>query len=96
MLENINIKDEKNNIEYGLNTVGNFKIGGFATGNYECICHECGITFIDDKYSTICLQCVINNYDKIFEEYLKSHSKEVAELSEIVSQNLKESKKETS
>lgn len=46
-------------IKYSLNSVGNFRLFGFATGNYECKCIECGSKFIGDKRATMCLECAI-------------------------------------
>lgn len=39
-------------IEYGMNSVSNFRIGGFATGTYNCICSVCKKEYIGDKRST--------------------------------------------
>ena len=35
------------------------KIGGFADGDYVCVCRRCGSRFIGDKRSLLCLECAV-------------------------------------
>jgi len=51
-------------IRYDLGSVSNFRLFGFATGNYTCKCVECGIDFIGDKRSSQCLGCAIQYAQK--------------------------------
>lgn len=46
-------------IEYGLNTVGHFRLLNFATGGYRCTCSVCGKEFTGDKYARWCLACAL-------------------------------------
>lgn len=46
-------------IKYGMDTAGNFKLFGYATGNYEGICVNCEETFFGDKRAVQCLKCAI-------------------------------------
>jgi hypothetical protein len=47
------------NIEYGLNSVQNFRLFNFATGSYNCTCIYCKKNFIGDKRAIQCLSCAI-------------------------------------
>ena len=47
------------NIEYGLNSVKNFRLFNFATGAYQCKCCLCGKEFSGDKFAQWCLECAI-------------------------------------
>lgn len=51
-------------IEYGINSVKNFRLFGFATGAYQCICKKCLKEFIGDKYAITCLHCAIQKAEK--------------------------------
>jgi hypothetical protein len=46
-------------IEYGLNSVQNFRLFNFATGSYNCTCIYCKSNFIGDKRAMQCLSCAI-------------------------------------
>lgn len=46
-------------ITYGTNSASNFRIGGYATGDYRCICRRCKKEFGGDKRSSRCLKCAI-------------------------------------
>jgi hypothetical protein len=46
-------------ITYSPDSVSHFRIGGFATGRYNCKCTDCGKEFIGDKHALQCLACVI-------------------------------------
>jgi len=46
-------------IKYNLNTAGNFKLLGYATGCYSGKCLICGEKFIGDKRAMQCLGCAI-------------------------------------
>ena len=46
----------------------NYPIGGYAPGNYQNKCIDCGSYFIGDKLACQCEPCAIN-------ALLKSHSK---------------------
>lgn len=47
-------------ITYAVDAAFNFKIGGFATGAYNCKCTICKERFIGDKRSNQCLGCAID------------------------------------
>ena len=51
-------------IEYGLGTVCNFHLNGFATGDYSCHCVICKINYSGDKRSHLCLGCAIKDMKK--------------------------------
>jgi len=51
-------------IRYDLDGVSNFRLFGFATGNYTCKCAECEMDFIGDKRSSQCLGCAIKHAQK--------------------------------
>ena len=46
-------------IEYGMNSVSNFRLLSFATGSYMGKCRTCGKEFIGDKLARTCLACAI-------------------------------------
>lgn len=46
-------------------TVPNFRLGGYATGNYSCICGVCGKEFIGDKRARVCLPCTIEGVNQL-------------------------------
>lgn len=59
-------------IKYGLDSVSNFHLLGFATGSYKNTCNDCGEEFFGDKRSTQCLECAISTSHlaiKMVEEY---------------------------
>ena len=41
-----------------------YPIGGYAPGNYQCICESCGEKFIGDKRAVQCEPCAINAINK--------------------------------
>ena len=53
-------------IEYGLNTVSNFRLLNFATGSYTCKCCMCGKEFVGDKRATVCLACALKTVEEKF------------------------------
>jgi hypothetical protein len=55
-------------ISYNENSVSDFRILGFATGEYYCYCKECNKHFLGDKRSTMCLECVIKKVEEKFRE----------------------------
>lgn len=61
----------KMKIEYDFGSVSNFKLLGFATGKYKCICACCNKEFMGDKRSTMCLECAIAEVDRIGKEFSK-------------------------
>ena len=52
-----------------INNVLNFRLLGFATGNYFCTCANCQCSFQGDKRSCQCLDCAIKVTESIFDEY---------------------------
>ena len=54
-----------NKIQYKLDFVGNFRLGNFATGSYNCICVHCKKPFIGDKRAVQCLECAITYINNI-------------------------------
>ena len=57
-------------IEYvAAGLVRNFKLIGFATGNYLCTCSNCREPFTGDKRARCCLKCAI----KLVEEKIESN-----------------------
>ncbi len=59
-------------IEYGLDSVSNFRLLNFATGSYTCKCIVCGKEFMGDKRAVQCLDCAC----KMVEEKLISTNKQ--------------------
>lgn len=55
----------KKEIQYNLDSVGNFKLFGFATGSYACECTICGASFTGDKRSCECLDCALKKVDNL-------------------------------
>lgn len=55
-------------IKYNLGSVSNFKLYGYATGNYEGTCANCKETFFGDKSAVQCLKCAIKIAHKIQRE----------------------------
>lgn len=55
-----------NEITYYENSVGNFRLLGFATGVYVCKCFYCGATFAGDKRAISCLACAIKSVEERF------------------------------
>ena len=53
-------------IEYGLNSAGNFRLLNFATGSYKCTCRVCSNGFIGDKRAVMCLVCAIKAAEEKF------------------------------
>ena len=47
-------------ISYSPNSAENFRLFGFATGNYHCTCSQCKKVFIGDKRAQQCLTCAID------------------------------------
>ena len=54
----------KQEIKYIEGYAGNFRLLGFATGKYFCICRICRNRFIGDKRSVMCLLCAIEEIEK--------------------------------
>jgi hypothetical protein len=54
-------------MEYALGAVADFKLFGFATGSYSCKCN-CGVEFIGDKRSSMCLGCAIKKAEFLSDE----------------------------
>jgi hypothetical protein len=50
-------------ITYAIDCAWNFKVGGFATGAYNCECTVCKERFIGDKRAIQCLGCAINTIE---------------------------------
>lgn len=55
-------------IEYGLNTVGHFRLLNFATGSYQCTCSICGEKFTGDKYAGWCLACALKVVEELVQQ----------------------------
>ena len=53
-------------ITYAIDCAFNFKIGGFATGAYNCTCVDCKEKFIGDKRAVQCLGCAIDALESRF------------------------------
>ena len=51
-------------IVYHDGMVGNFRLLGFATGEYLCHCHTCNKYFTGDKRAVQCLGCALETVDK--------------------------------
>lgn len=53
-----------NKIKYGIDCVKNFIVGDFLTGTHGLDCPECGIKYIGDEKSKLCLQCALDKLNK--------------------------------
>ena len=42
----------------------NYPIGGYAPGNYQCHCCDCGVTFHGDKRAVQCEPCAVTAKEK--------------------------------
>lgn len=41
------------------------KIGSYVSGNYLCICHDCGAQFEGDKRALECMPCAIQSVEQL-------------------------------
>jgi hypothetical protein len=67
-------------INYGLDTVGNFRLYGFATGCYCCKCVVCGGEYTGDKLSVQCLSCSLKQAENLF--YIEKHAQALVKAQE--------------
>lgn len=49
----------------------NKRIGGWAPGDYTCICSTCGCSFIGDKRASVCYPCAVEVEKTERESYIK-------------------------
>jgi hypothetical protein len=61
-------------IEYEMNSASNFKLFGFATGSYKCVCKKCAKEFMGDKRAIICLECAIEEVELYYQKASISHN----------------------
>ena len=46
-------------IKYSIDSVSNFRLLAFATGEYPCTCSKCGVRFVGKRGTVQCLGCAI-------------------------------------
>ena len=51
-------------IQYTEGTASNFRLFGFATGDYFCTCRICQNKFVGDKRAIMCLACAIESAEQ--------------------------------
>lgn len=60
-------------MEYKIGAVYDFKLFGFATGEYQCLCSICNRTFFGDKRSSMCLGCAIKRAESLAKQPHPAH-----------------------
>jgi len=79
-------------IIYGIDTVSNFKLFGFATGSYMCKCSVCKAEFVGDKRAVMCLKCAIETIEESIKKNIKIVTLEQLLRMKVESENWKNEK----